>query len=240
MPTMAKSKQITKTRSPTEFTVFKKLPQEMRDIIWGLAAPGANTIQIKGTPFYTGKKDGLGNLIYGHVLSASYKVPVLFRVSRESREAAKKIYIKLFRSEKEFANHPVYFRPSLDTLYIVDSSTFKYICSLSGFKVKDPPGASLPSFNGPILNSLRCLQLGQDFGFIQKPYMKKILDAFGNPKLVVLTKPKDCRRLSDWTFRELQLEVERDWGVGEEESEKYKPELLVLTEFQLAKKLVSL
>jgi hypothetical protein len=113
---MAKSKKSsTRPKKLKEFTCFPKLAQELRDMVWKLALPGANVVQIYAVR--------VSWAVQG--LEASYQVPTLLHVCRESRLVAKEHYQTIF--DDEFGDSPVYFNPALDVLFIRDFGTMSYL-----------------------------------------------------------------------------------------------------------------
>ncbi|KAN0112358.1 hypothetical protein V8E51_005309 [Hyaloscypha variabilis] len=227
---MAKPKKASKSKKLTEFTCFKKLAPELRIIIWKFAMPGANVVEILVDE---GRDEDYNMTI---IPCAHYKVPTLLQVSRESRGFALQIYTKILPNS--FSDKPVFFNLDVDVLSI-NRSTLERLCEHGGFviryqRVADPPQ---PAFSGPLLQGLRRLQLLDDIPFWLLPHMKKILDAFGQPEMIVLHKPAR-RRVHSWSFLELEWDIKNDWALTEDEDGKcYRPKLHILTELQLKRML---
>jgi len=95
------------------FTLFPKLPVELRLRIWAFALPGPTVVKILTE--------------YFGIINIDYSQPILLEVNHESREVVLKSYTPLFRSlpKKELSGkaglqpipeYPIYFNPSIDTL----------------------------------------------------------------------------------------------------------------------------
>jgi hypothetical protein len=143
---MAKSKNSsTRPKKLKEFTCFPKLAQELQDMVWKLALPDANVVQIYAV-----------RISYAvQILKASYQVPALLHVCRESRLVARKRYQTIF--DAEFGDKHVYFNPARDVLFIRDSVTMLYLWKGKNFI---PRHEKYNKFSSPIMKDLRRLQVG--------------------------------------------------------------------------------
>lgn len=98
----------------SSFTLFPKLPVELRLMVWELALPGPRVITIQARRVSSAAR-GLPHL------TADYSIPAIFHTSQESREAVLRKY--------EFAfprNHLInsfYFDFSRDVLFLRDIHT---------------------------------------------------------------------------------------------------------------------
>jgi hypothetical protein len=193
--------------------------------------PGANIVEILVDE---GRDEDYNMTIIPY---AHYKVPTLLQVSRESRGVSLQIYTKILPNL--FSDKPVFFNLDVDVLSI-NRSTLGRLCEHLGFVIRynvtDPPQ---PTSSSPLLQGLRRLQLLDDIPFWLLPHMKKILEALGQPEIIVLHKPVR-RRVHAWSFLELEWDIKNEWTVAEDENGKcYVPKLHILTEFQLQRMLVS-
>lgn len=227
---MAKPKRTTKANKLTEFTIFRKLAPELRNMIWELV-PEANVVEIWAEQEWTVDPDGEPKRVFG--LFASYKVPAVLQVSREARIVALKCFTKIFEAQTE--DRTIYFNTDLDVLSIRNNVTFQCLCSLGGITLS----GNQSSAYSPIMNKLRRLQFGQDPCWFLQENKKRILSAFGKPELVVMHHKSGSRR-THYSFEVLKQDIEQNWGnEADKNGDKYKPELHVLTALQLAKMLVS-
>ncbi|KAE9376068.1 hypothetical protein N431DRAFT_532305 [Stipitochalara longipes BDJ] len=239
---MAKSKKVNKSKKLTEFTCFKKLAPELRNMVWAAALPEANIVEI----------EVIGELTMDHdkkwadrvTMHARYKVPILLQISHESREVALKHYTKLF--PEKFKDKPVFFNLAIDVLCLQDGDTLETLCQLNGFNLDAEPGDPTPAFKSPIMHGLRRLQVHEDIWEDIITYMHKILDAFGQPELIVLHKPYPRRRCPRWSgssqFKILQQNVKNGvgpWAIsGENSGHSYAPKFHILTNIELKEMIV--
>jgi hypothetical protein len=244
---MAKSKKSLKPKKLTSFPMFKKLVPELREMIWGFV-PEANTVEIELYEFE--EYDSKQELFFLETMRASYTVPAILHTCQESRGVAQKFYQKIF--EFKFRDRPVWFNTSRDILHLCDNST------LHGIGIRrlngqgdnkewhdynnDPDDDKefiIRTFDHPI-PQIRRLQLGFDLGAHLHSSMKEILVAFGKPELLILHKPNGRLKFRNQNFNRLKQEVEAHWGNGGDDQDDYKPELHVLTKYQLERMIVSL
>jgi len=250
---MAKSKKVGKGKKLMKFSCFKKLPPELRNMVWKHAIPGSRIVDIKG-----GTHPSRGTHFNRPVvLSASYKVPILLQVSYESRAVALKVYTKLF--DKEFRDRPVYFNLAVDVLSVQDTPTLYYLCSLGGFRSQWGPNSSIPKRTSVIVPGLRRLQFRKEFSWSVINNIKGILYTFGQPEMINIHRPygrwsvlrtlgfydlKD-RVKAGWLDKSKAKEDEDGLALDEDEEdlaldEGYLPSLHYLTVSKLKKMTVSI
>jgi hypothetical protein len=144
----------TSTTTPT-FTLFPKLPPELRLKICKLALPNSRAIMIR-KPYCKHKAQHPH-----HCRDKSLAPPHLLHVDRECREVALKYYNLAFA---DYLHNPVYFDFSRDILCFEDSTAaFRFTC-IDAFKPK--PTIQLPR-SGPIeCSKVRNLALlGRNYQF---------------------------------------------------------------------------
>lgn len=244
---MAKSKKSLKPKKLTSFPMFKKLVPELREMIWGFV-PEANTVKI--SLYKIEEYDSKGELFFLETMDARYTVPAILHTCQESRGVAQKFYQKIF--ELKFRDRPVWFNTSRDILHLCNTGTLRGIGirRLNGQgdnkewheHNNDPDDDEefiIHAFDHPI-PQIRRLQLGWDLDADLLSSMKQILVAFGKPELLILHKRNDRRKFRNENFSRLKQEVEAYWGNGGDGNDDYKPELHVLTKYQLERMIVSL
>jgi hypothetical protein len=92
---------------PKTFTLFPKLPPELRSHIWQASFPPGRRIKAYAESY------GIPTAIYTH------PTPVAFRINRESRQESKLHYETLFEAcVGNYHVPPLYLRASVDTLMI--------------------------------------------------------------------------------------------------------------------------
>ena len=227
--------------------MFKKLVPELREMIWGFV-PEANTVKIALNEIE--EYDSKGELFFLETMDALYTVPAILHTCQESRGVAQKFYQKIF--ELKFRDRPVWFNTSRDILHLCGSGTLHGIgirrLNGQGDNIEwhernnDPDDDEefiIHAFDHPI-PQIRRLQLGWDLNAGIISSMKEILVAFGKPELLILHKRSDRRKFRDENFSRLKQEVETYWGNGGDSNDDYKPELHVLTKYQLERMIVSL
>lgn len=106
-----------------EFTLFPKLPIEIRFMVWDLTLPDSQIITVNNVGERNGKPE-----IEHFVLSfrsfsnlrakASYKIPVALHTTTESRCYAKTHFSMAF--EHQLGGNPIYFNVSKDLLVVED------------------------------------------------------------------------------------------------------------------------
>jgi hypothetical protein len=107
-PTMDK---LDSDRTLKQFTLFPKLPLELRLSIWELALPESRIVTLEPS---RSEVDHRHSLRFGK----SDKPPVLLQVNHESRSLTLRTYHRFFDSEHLF-NRPKYFNNAKDTLHIM-------------------------------------------------------------------------------------------------------------------------
>src|SRR5689334_2850455 len=85
-----------------EFTVFPKLPLEIRDMIWDLAVPAQQVISIKNVgavqnPCWYYDFQTVFSSAFKAV--ASYKIPAVLHANQESRIRGKKVLKSAFKDQ---------------------------------------------------------------------------------------------------------------------------------------------
>jgi hypothetical protein len=119
MPSEMTKKQVHGTDSVShsfdEFQLFPKFPIELRLATWGLAVPERNTVTLTGVIGDNPKliRDWRGDQI---VAQASYKVPAILHVNRESRGFAQKYYTRALG--EQLGGNAVYINFKTDTLHL--------------------------------------------------------------------------------------------------------------------------
>lgn len=76
--------QGTSTEGPAEFTVFPRLPEEVRLMIWTKALPGPRVVELE---YHQREKDHEESWVEGHFTS-SCSLPVILSACQESRSEA--------------------------------------------------------------------------------------------------------------------------------------------------------
>ncbi|TAQ86192.1 hypothetical protein B7494_g5482 [Chlorociboria aeruginascens] len=105
-----------------EFTLFSKLPVELRHKIWKEALPASprvvKVLKLHGSQYMVGK-DGKG--VFKCKLKVACTIPVVLHVCQESRREALRVYTLAF--SKNLDGRPVYFDFSRDELFLKDWHT---------------------------------------------------------------------------------------------------------------------
>ncbi|KAH8767921.1 hypothetical protein F5882DRAFT_412961 [Hyaloscypha sp. PMI_1271] len=135
---MSKPPKAIELLALTQFTLFPKLPKELRINIWQLAAREPRIVEIcqPQDPQYI--THGTEDNDYESKNSAAFysptAIPVILRINRESRAVALENYSLSF----PHGSHPaqIYYNPFVDTLYF-PAWCFQY--SISHFETATPP-----------------------------------------------------------------------------------------------------
>lgn len=101
------SKRTSKSKAKPEpaFTLFPKLPAELRKLVWGFALPGPKIVTIFAPKPYA----------YQNQIEAWYKIPAMLHTCHESRVLAQKAFDRVFG--KSLGGNPVYFDFNQDALF---------------------------------------------------------------------------------------------------------------------------
>ncbi len=233
---MPQSKKAAKPQLLTEFTLFPKIPREIRDVIWAKSIPGFHIVEVYVVKREPRESEGL------YEVRALYKVPVMLQVCQGSRRVALKLYTKIL--ENQFGERLVYFNAALDILHLRDGNVFGHLYRPYAFndsvewaiqQIINPKGAS---------PQLLCLQIGIDNASLWFWVwdMRMALKAFGSPELVVFTTQEQPdkythRRKFEYMKKKVQ-EVEQEINVNHNDG--YSLEVLVLSTLQLKEMMVSL
>jgi hypothetical protein len=103
---------------PKIFVIFRKLPPELRNMIWRVSFPAGRRIKARVDPERLRK-----------FWRYTHRTPVTFHVNRESREESKRGYECIFEPETTGASIvPLYFRASVDSLMVSDFKVFGFTC----------------------------------------------------------------------------------------------------------------
>jgi hypothetical protein len=137
------SPELTLTTNPT-FTLFPKLPPELRLKICKLALPTSRVIMIRTTycKYWTPK--GPKAQHSHHCRDKSLAPPHLLHVNRECREVALEHYNLAFA---DYLHNPIYFDFSRDILCFEDSTVTGFFTCIDVFK---PKSTTQPPSSGPI------------------------------------------------------------------------------------------
>jgi hypothetical protein len=137
-------------REPPIFTLFPKLPFELRQIIWTLALPKPRTIMVTSREFvtYNERMSPVRNYRAGH---NAQTVPCVLHVCAESRSLGLKTYQLAFATQ--LRGRPVYFNFQSDTLYMKDSFALESFCG--GYSDFEKSG-----LGGDLKENIRHLALG--------------------------------------------------------------------------------
>lgn len=137
------SKDVNATIDPDintfEFTLFPKLPSEIRLMIWALAPPGPRTAMMRAAGCLAGEvvpSDGVRIIPETRkriLVTADPHVPALLLVNRESRAVAQKVYQATF---KKGAHRPIYYSPAYDVVMSEDVYVLRnYVDNMLDVKV---------------------------------------------------------------------------------------------------------
>jgi hypothetical protein len=100
------------------FSCFADLPTEIQLLIWELSLPDASVIHLTNPP-------GKFAELY-EPLRSTRELSRLLYVCRDSREVFKRHYVPLGEISKFEHEHPIYFDPEVDTLYLEVTWHFLY------------------------------------------------------------------------------------------------------------------
>jgi hypothetical protein len=107
-------------QSERTFSLFPKLPPELRNKIWKLSLPGPRIIRITHDPRNMAtvkiQEIGAGPSPFWRAKANAGPVPALLHVNKEARSFASKYYSLTF--EKQTQGRPVYFDATRDTLHL--------------------------------------------------------------------------------------------------------------------------
>ncbi|PVH88998.1 hypothetical protein DL98DRAFT_622755 [Cadophora sp. DSE1049] len=161
----------------TTFPKFRKLPPELRRMIWTLIIPNRRVVKISSTRHL--------NYSRGMALKANANLPIPLSVSSESRQIALKYFTLAFEL---VLSSPVYFNFQHDTLLFDDKPTCElfqernvnlrdYGCDeiqkLRHLMIKLQNGDELGVFDD--LGYLEMLVIGFDYSFRSKDVFEQVL-----------------------------------------------------------------
>jgi len=107
----------------SEFTLFPKLPKELRDEIWDIALPGPRILRVRRDASYIFHR----RFLWGRSLCSIATAPIataLLHVSREARAVALRRYEPSFGGL--LVTGPFYFDYERDSLMFTDDSTIEW------------------------------------------------------------------------------------------------------------------
>lgn len=132
----------------SEFTIFPKLPLELKDMIWKFALPDPRIVGITShaigdpdqIPYSSDYEDGVLNESFVFKVDVNALPMGLFLACSRSRKIALQRYELAFGSR---LTHPIYFDFKRDTLYLYGWYTYSYFLGY-----EDPEGHK-ESFSPP-------------------------------------------------------------------------------------------
>jgi len=164
----------TSTVALSEFTLFSKLPQELRDEIWEFALPAPRVLKVfKASPLLVGHQGFTSR--YG---IDTYKLPTqLLHVSREARQVALQRYQLSFTGL--IYGGPIYFDYERDCLLFMQYSALQWFRADHDFcHFHAPPPAAVREWQDRIHNvgvmGEFFESLDQTF-LLQCPLLKKLI-----------------------------------------------------------------
>jgi hypothetical protein len=106
------------------FTLFPKLPPELRNMVWRFAASEPRVVKIFSER--PNPKDWTSTIADHQIYSDSRQhIPPILQATSESRRVALKFYTPAFASR---IGYPIYFNFSYDILYLTSSIVFGFSC----------------------------------------------------------------------------------------------------------------
>lgn len=109
--------EISSATARISFTLFPKLPTEVRLMIWKMTLPGPRAFELRSN-YYFDMRAGDG------YATSTDPQPVNLMVCRESRNEALKIYTVIFPAA--IATAKCYFDPALDILFLSCGPCYSY------------------------------------------------------------------------------------------------------------------
>lgn len=125
--------QVEEQIKELKFIEFRKLPKELRDMIWGFALPGSKIVKIACNPL-----PGV-DLTNFEQITASYPIPALLHTNKEARDVAFKAYDQAF--SENLGGKPVFFDWTRDGLAFGSATAAK---EFYGLELDSSPALAHP------------------------------------------------------------------------------------------------
>ncbi|KAL5323859.1 hypothetical protein ACEPPN_008401 [Leptodophora sp. 'Broadleaf-Isolate-01'] len=206
------------------FSLFPKLPLELRRMIWRASCVDNKPRMIQIT---------FAEPLRNYKLTASYKIPFQLKISQESRACAKEFYDAVF-AERLKKNIPVYFNSAIDAVVFDGCDVIYQFVDLGWTEDEESLGPRRPDLQKTLAIGIKNMRVQDQLLAIP------ILKALGSPEhLIILPlfgNPRHPRRnTAAWNYLR-SIWMDKDWPLQNSNGQGCyggpKAELSSVKEFQ--------
>ncbi|KAH9217987.1 hypothetical protein DL95DRAFT_458874 [Leptodontidium sp. 2 PMI_412] len=181
------------------FSLFPKLPLELRRMIWRASCVDNKPRMIQIT---------FAEPLRNYKLTASYKIPFQLKISQESRACAKEFYDAVF-AERLKKNIPVYFNSAIDAVVFDGCDVIYQFVDLGWTEDEESLGPRRPDLQKTLAIGIKNMRVQDQLLAIP------ILKALGSPEhLIILPlfgNPRHPRRnTAAWNYLR-SIWMDKDW-----------------------------